>query len=167
VRCALSARLAEEISEGQIDVALATRMPTVHPNVESIVQLRHEPLVWLGAEAGEAHLESTVPLGMLPEGNLYRDHALDALNDAGRAWRIACVSESIAGLAAMALADAAVIVLGRSVKMPGLRVLGVPDGMPELPEVELVLWRRQLGVLPAADHLAAHIVRDVGAAYAY
>ena len=167
VRCALSARLAEEISDGQIDVALATRMPTVHPDVDSIAHLRHEPLVWLGAESGQAHLEPTVPLGMLPEGNLYRDHALDALNDAGREWRIACVSESIAGLAAMALANAAIIVLARSVKMPGLRVLGAQDGMPELPEVELVLWRRRLGTFAAADHLAAHIMRDVGAASVY
>lgn len=162
VRCALSARLGEEISDGLIDVALATRMPTVHPNVSRIVHLRKEPLVWLGAESGSAHLDATLPLGMLPEGNLYRDHALNTLNEAGRTWRISCVSESIAGLTAMALADAAIIVLAKSVKMPGLCALGNADGLPTLPEVDLVLWHRHYGHFPAADHLAAHIVRDVG-----
>ncbi|WP_394570162.1 LysR substrate-binding domain-containing protein [Bradyrhizobium sp. 31Argb] len=162
VRCALSAQLSEEISAGRLDVALATRMPTVHPNVSSITLLRHEPLVWLGAKSGRAFQEKPLPLALLPEGNLYRDYALQALNNASRAWRIASVSESIAGMEAMALADAAVIVLAESVKVAGLRRLTEQDGMPPLPPVELVLWRRKTGAFPAADHLAAHIERDVG-----
>jgi DNA-binding transcriptional LysR family regulator len=100
---------------------------------------------------------------MLPEGNLYRDYALAALNQAGRPWRIACISESIAGMQAMALADAAVIVLAESVKVNGLRRLDAQDGMPPLPDVELMLWQREPGVLPAADHLAAYISNDIGA----
>ena len=162
VRCALSAQLSEEISNGRIDIALATRMPNVHPNVRSVTLLRHEPLAWLGAATGSAFKDSTLPLAMLPEGNLYRDYALAALNQAGRSWRISCISESIAGMEAMALADAAVIVLAKSVKVAGLRILDTQDGMPPLPDVELVLWQREPGVLPAVDHLAAHIVKDVG-----
>lgn len=162
VRCALSAQLSEEISAGRIDVALATRIPNVHPYVALVTHLRNEPLVWLGANSGNAVQESTLPLALLPEGNLYRDYALTALNNAGRAWRIACVSESIAGMQAMALADAAVIVLADSVKVTGLRRLSEQDGMPPLPPVELVLWQREMGVHPAADHLAAHIKRDIG-----
>ena len=162
VRCALSAQLAEEISAGMIDVALATRMPNVHPNVASIALVRTEPLVWLGARSGSAFREKTVPLALLPEGNLYRDYALASLNNASRAWRIACVSESIAGMEAMALADAAVIVLAKAVKVAGLRQLTEADGLPALPSVDLVLWRRHVGAFPAADHLAAHIERNVG-----
>lgn len=162
VRCALSAQLAGEISAGRIDVALATRMPQVHPNVASITVLRSEPLVWLGAKSGTAFQEKTLPLALLPEGNLYRDYALQALNDIGRPWRIACVSESIAGMEAMALADAAVIVLAESVKVPGLRRLTEQDGLPLLPPVDLVLWRCKHGVSSAADHLAVHIERDIG-----
>jgi DNA-binding transcriptional LysR family regulator len=162
VRCALSAQLAEEISHGRIDLALATSMPNIHPSVESVTLLRTEPLVWLGAATGSAFKDRTLPLAMLPEGNLYRDYALDALNQAGRAWRIACISESIAGMEAMALADAAVIVLAESVKVAGLRRLDAQDGMPPLPDVDLMLWQRNPGVVPAADHLAAHILNDVG-----
>ncbi|MEJ0040276.1 MAG: LysR substrate-binding domain-containing protein [Gammaproteobacteria bacterium] len=163
VRCALSAQLAREISAGEIDVALATRMPNVHPEVRSVVRLCDEPLVWLGAENGAAFREPILPLATLPEGNLYREHTLDALNRAGRAWRIACVSESISGLQAMALADAAVIVLAGSVKVPGLKRLDAEERLPPLPAVELVLWRRVSGLSPAAEHLAAHITRVIGA----
>jgi DNA-binding transcriptional LysR family regulator len=161
VRCALSAQLAEEISHGRIDLALATRMPNIHPSVESVTLLRTEPLVWLGAATGSAFKDATLPLAMLPEGNLYRDYALDALNQAGRAWRIACISESIAGMEAMALADAAVIVLAESVKVAGLRRLDAQDGMPPLPDVDLMLWQRSPGTVPAADHLAAYILNEV------
>ncbi|MES2197935.1 MAG: LysR substrate-binding domain-containing protein [Pseudomonadota bacterium] len=166
VRCALSAQLAEEISNGRIDVALATRMPHVHPNVGSVTLLRREPLVWLGSATGSAYKDATVPLAMLPEGNLYRDYALAALNEAGRPWRISCISESIAGMEAMALADAAVIVLAESVKVNGLRRLDAEDGMPPLPDVDLMLWRRAPGALPAADHLAAYIAKDIGSGLA-
>ncbi len=162
VRCALSAQLSREISDGRLDIALATRMPNVHPKVDSITLLRKEPLVWLGAATGSAFQERTLPLAMLPEGNLYRDYALAALNHAGRAWRISCVSESIAGMEAMALADAAVIVLAQSAKVSGLRQLDAQDGLPPLPRVDLVLWRREPGLLTAADHLADHIANDIG-----
>jgi hypothetical protein len=66
---------------------------------------------------------------------------------------------------AMALADAAVIVLAESVKVSGLRRLDAEDGMPPLPDVDLMLWRRGPGLMPAADRLAAYIARDVGSAF--
>jgi hypothetical protein len=65
---------------------------------------------------------------------------------------------------AMALADAAVIVLAESVKVSGLRRLDAEDGIPPL-DVDLMLWRRGPGLMPAADRLAAYIARDVGSAF--
>jgi DNA-binding transcriptional LysR family regulator len=64
VRCALSAQLAEEISEGRVDVALATKMPNVHPVVSSITVLRNEPLVWLGAKSGTVFQDKVLPLAL-------------------------------------------------------------------------------------------------------
>lgn len=162
VHCALSRVLAEDIAKGRIDLALATEMPDVNPQVDERTILRSEPLVWLGAARGMAHRETPIPLGMLPEGNLYRDYALAGLERTQRKWRIACVSESIAGLQAMALADAAVIVLAASVQVDGLRTLGTADGLPALPPVNLVLWRKRRSTSPAINHLADHIVRDIG-----
>ncbi|OYZ97269.1 MAG: hypothetical protein B7X99_14365 [Rhizobiales bacterium 17-65-6] len=163
VRCALSRQLAQDMTDGVIDIAIATRMPGVAPKVGRGTVLRAEPLVWLGAADGTAHLEDPLPLAMLPDGNLYRDYALAGLNEQGRPWRIACVSESIAGLQAMALADAAIIVLADSVRSTGLVRLGAADGLPTLPSVDLILWERQPGLLQAADYLAAHIARNVSA----
>jgi len=164
VRCALSAVLAEEISDGKVDLALATSMPSVSPRSATTIALRLEPLVWIGAIGGSAHLRTPLPLAMLPEGNLYRDHALGALAKAGRAWQMACTSESVAGLAAMALADAAVTVLARSALPAGLRELGERDSsppLPPLPPVRLVLWNRLPGASAAVDKLAHHIAEQM------
>lgn len=157
VRCALSRQIAADMDEGLVDVAIATRMPGVGPRTGDAVRLRAEKLVWLGAENGDAHRRTPVPLAMLPEGNLYRDLALMALNEAGVGWRIACVSESIAGLQAMALADAAVIVLSASVHATGLARLGPEAGLPSLPDVDIMLWRRTHGLSEAAEHFARHV----------
>src|SRR5439155_18410709 len=47
-------------------------------------------------------------------------------------------------------------------KVCGLRELDAQDGLPSLLPVDLVLWRREPGILPAADHLVDHIANDVG-----
>jgi DNA-binding transcriptional LysR family regulator len=164
VRCALSAVLADEISEGLVDLALATSMPRVAPRSATTIQLRWEPLVWIGAIGGSAHLRTPLPLAMLPEGNLYRDHALGSLAKVGKAWQIACTSESVAGLAAMALADAAVTVLARSSLPAGLQELSERDCSPPLPPlspVRLVLWNRLPGASAAVDKLAHHIAEQM------
>ena len=160
VRCALSRQIAADMDEGLVDIAIATRMPGVGPKSGDAVPLRSEPLVWIGAVDGDAHLRDPVPLAMLPEGNLYRDLALMALNEAGVSWRIACVSESIAGLQAMALADAAVIPLSASVSAAGLcRV--PPPRLPKLPNVDIMLWTRSRGLSSAAVHFSRHIAAGV------
>jgi hypothetical protein len=43
------------------------------------IVLPEQPLVWLGAQSGSAFQDTTLPLALLREGNLYRDYALAAL----------------------------------------------------------------------------------------
>ncbi len=161
VHCALSRKVAEAMANDVIDVAIVTHMPDVRPHLTDVTLLRREKLVWLGAEGGSAHLRSPLPVAMLPHGNLYRRLALGALDAQDRKWRIACISESIAGLQAMALSDAAVIVLAQSVDVHGLRQLKQDDDLQPLPEIELALWQRRRGWSTAADHLAAYILGEL------
>jgi DNA-binding transcriptional LysR family regulator len=159
VHCALSRKIAEAVVNGT--VAVVTHMPDIDPPLTNVTLLRRERLVWLGAEDGSAHRRDPLPVAMLPDGNLYRRHALNALDARDRKWRIACVSESIAGLQAMALSDSAVIVLAQSVEVRGLRQFDESDGLPALPEVDLALWHRQQGWSAAADHLASYILGEL------
>lgn len=162
VRCALSSQLADEMSEEKLDLAIATDMPGVRPTTGVKTALGKETLAWFGAAGGSAYREDPLPLAMLPEGNLYRDRALSALRARRRDMRIACISESIAGLHAMTAADNAVTVLSARVSLPGVRLLGPRDGLPPLRGVDLVLWQRRPGLSDAAQRLARHIIIVTG-----
>ncbi len=66
--------------------------------------VRQEQLIWIMGEVQQVHPVDPVPLALLPPDNIYRDHAIEYLERAGRKWRIACVSESVGGLQAAAFA---------------------------------------------------------------
>lgn len=155
LQCALTVPLLQEFEKGNIDIVLATQMPSNSPGHF----VRSELLHFVTGENSDAHKQTPLPLAMLPPGNLYRDHALEALETHGRPWRIACESESIAGLLAAVQAGLAVTVLTQPAVGPGLRVCSGFDGMPSLPSVDLTLYydtERSDGI---ARHLADYLMK--------
>jgi DNA-binding transcriptional LysR family regulator len=160
LRCALSTPLVGLVHRGEVNVALVTRMN----DFTGGQVVRQEQLVWVSGDQSGAHRETPVPLALLPPGNIYRDHAIDCLEAAGRVWRIACVSESMGGLQAAIFAGMAVSVLGRSALVPRMRGLGPEDGFPPLPKVDLLLYKAPGTTSPAAlalhDYLAHYLSLD-------
>lgn len=154
LHCARSPVLLERLRRGELDLVLATGQF----GDRSGRLLRHEPLVWVAARAACFPPDQPLPLALLPEGAVYTHHARVALERAGRAWRFACVSESIAGLQAAVLAGLAVSVMPACAVVAGMRVVGPEDGLPPLPEVRLVLHDRGAPLSPwrarFADFLA-------------
>jgi len=149
VRCALSTPLVSLVHKGEVDMALVTRMKGFSGG-DVVAQ---EQLVWMMGQDSDVHRANPVPLALLPPGNIYRDHAIEGLERVGRQWRIACVSESIAGLQAAVFANMAVTVLARSAMVPGMREIGVSDYFPPLPKVDLLLYRAVGRNSPALDAL--------------
>ncbi|WP_448952483.1 LysR substrate-binding domain-containing protein [Labrys neptuniae] len=137
LRCALSRPLVARVREGSIDIALVTRMD----GFTGGQVVSREQLVWLTGATSSAHFEDPVPMALLPPGNIYRDYAINALDRAGRDWRIACVSDSISGLQTAVLSGIAVTVLIGSALVPGLRQPPAQAGLPPLPSVDLLLYR--------------------------
>eukprot|EP01037_Dinobryon_pediforme_P043127 gene43127-53938_t len=124
--------------------------------------VRREQLLWMTGDRSDAHLEDPVPLGLLPPGNIYRDHAIECLERVGRRWRIACESESVSGLQAAAFAGMAVTVLGRSALVPGMRELGPDAKFPRLPKVDLLLYKSQGPSTLAANALHDYLAHYLG-----
>lgn len=155
LRCALSSRLMGSVERDEIDLALVTGMPAFRHG-ELVAQ---EPLVWVTHEQHSPHNENPLPLAMLPPGNIFRDHALSALDRIGRTWRLVCVSESIGGLQAAVFGGIAISVMGQSSVVPGMRQLNRSDSFPTLPKVDLVLYRAASRRNPAAEAMAEFIVR--------
>lgn len=153
LRCALSTPLVSLVRRGEVDLALVTRME----GFAGGKVVGQEQLIWMTGTESEAHNASPVPLALLPPGNIYREHAIEGLERMGRTWRIACVSESVAGLQAAVFAGMAVTVLGRSALVPGMREVGVSEYFPPLPAVDLLLYRASGRNLAAIDALQNYL----------
>jgi DNA-binding transcriptional LysR family regulator len=157
VRCALSRTLMMQLDAKEIDIALVTAMPGIRAGEF----IRKEPLVWVSGQGHVAYNENPVPLALLPPGNIYRDAALEALDRIGRAWRLACISESISGLQAAVFSGFAVSVLAKSALVAGMRVIGRPESFPELPEVDVVMHRSPGRPSVPADRLADFVIASL------
>jgi len=162
LRCSLSTPLVSLVQRGEVDVALVTRMR----DFTGGQLVRREELIWLMGERYDIHRANPIPLALLPPGNIYREHAIEGLERAGRKWRIACVSESVGGLQAAVFAGMAVTVLCKCALVPGMRQIGVSEYFPPLPRIDLLLYRAPGSPTAAAtalhDYLAHYLSMDAG-----
>ena len=70
---------------------------------------------------------------------MFREWALEALNEAGLPWRILFSSSSIGAVEAVAASGAALTVVKAGTARSGLQLLGAADGLPPLPASEIAL----------------------------
>jgi DNA-binding transcriptional LysR family regulator len=160
VMCAPTPRLHELLARHAVDLALVS----VPGGVVGNDVIRHEPLVWVAQRGGAAAAIDPLPLALgAPDA---MDHVLprQALDAAGRAYRLAYASSSLSGLVGMARSGQAVIVLTRTAVPDDLEMLGAEHGLPDLPSVgvKLAFDREAPTALTAA--FAAHVRRFLPAA---
>ncbi|GAB3779787.1 LysR substrate-binding domain-containing protein [Dyella agri] len=165
VRIARNAELLDGVNKGKLDLALAWEADAAGARAERVGRW---PVRWIGAAAASAtkpyRRGEPLPLAVLESPCLLRSAAIDALDRAGIAWRIAFSSASLAGTWAAVRAG-----LGVSVRTP----LGLPDGvqaltakeagLPALPMLGLSLYRAEAEPAPAVAQLARIIVRTLAA----
>lgn len=157
VRCGLSLDLEADLARGDMDVVLLKREPG-RPGARAVWP---EHLVWIGpagtalplVDAGEP-----VPLVAFPLGCLYRNRAIDALERAGRSWRIAYECPNLAGIQAAVESGLGIALLERRALLPTHRLLGPAESLPAVKPSELCLCVRE-GAGPAAEALAEVVAR--------
>ncbi|MDA9430793.1 LysR family transcriptional regulator [Bradyrhizobium sp. CCBAU 51627] len=118
--------------------------------------LRQEQAVWAAAVSYGAANDDPLPVALYPPGCLFRQWAADALDRAGRSWRLAFVGRTLAGVGSIAAQGLAVTVVKAGTLPPRLRQLGSCDGLPPLPMADIRLHRARGLSRPAAlfaDHL--------------
>ena len=113
-----------------------------------------EPLVWAGREGGIAFEQSPLPLALANQGCVWRRTALDALDNAGLAYRVAYTCENTAAQEAAILADLAITPFPISLIRSPIRRLD-REGLPELAKYQISLVRNSSN--PQTDMLAEHI----------
>ncbi|WP_300273751.1 LysR substrate-binding domain-containing protein [Halomonas sp.] len=156
VTCGTSADLVERVRGDELDLALVTRQRR-SPGGEVI---RREPLAWAVGLERQPSLTDPLPLALYsPGADLFREVAEEALAAAGRTWRVAYTSQSMAGLSPVVQAGLAIVVVTRSMLGPQLRALDEASGLPALPAVELALHRAARRPTEPARRLA-ELIRE-------
>jgi DNA-binding transcriptional LysR family regulator len=158
VTCDLTLNLLEQLRDGALDLALVKREP-LGPDVGTRVW--REPLVWVGADESMAEADGPLPLVVAPSPCVYRKRAITALEKAGRPWRCAYTSPSLAGQQAALRAGLGITVLPREMAPSDLVRLGPKHGLPELADTEIALMRAPTAVPEAANRLADFILKSL------
>lgn len=164
-RIARNAELLDGVNNGRLDLALAWEAGVRSAHAERVGEL---PMHWIGPAAGIPpglrEGGEPLPLVVLEAPCLLRTAAIDALDRAGIAWRIAFTSASLAGTWAAVTAG-----LGVSVRTPfglpaSVRALDAKEAsLPALPALGLALHRAEAEPPPAVARLAQIILQHLPA----
>ncbi|MCU4178882.1 LysR family transcriptional regulator [Bosea sp. BH3] len=151
--CDTSGRLLEQLDRREIDLAIVVQ-PDCAAHGET---LRIEPLAWVGARNGTAHLREPLPLSTGDETCPHRPIALKALAAAARDWRFVCEVASFEAICAPVEADIAVSPMLPSTIPDALEALKESAGLPPLADFYVNLYLPRAGATDIASELARQI----------
>lgn len=84
-------------------------------------------------------IEDPVPLVVYPQGCIYRNRIVHALESSGRRWRVAFASQSLVGIQAAVSAGLGISLLPASAMRADHRLLSAEEGFAPVPVSELAL----------------------------
>jgi DNA-binding transcriptional LysR family regulator len=131
-----NAVLESELDSGKLDVALTLG----DLEKRSSTKIGELPLCWIAGPTFSVRPKDPLPLVLFEHPCIFRSHALDALEDAERSWRIAMTSPSVTGLWAAVGAGLGMTVRAKTGAPPELNF--APPGMPALGTIGVMLHRR-------------------------
>lgn len=165
VFCAPTPRLRERLRKRVLDLALVS-VPDAAARADAGAEraetdgdaiIRREPLVWIGYPGLAPADFDPLPLALSDPDTLDHLAARDALQRAGRAYRIAYASSSLAGLTALVRSGQAFAVITQTAVPPDLAILGGDPGLPALPAVAITLKLAKAAPSPLVAAFADHI----------
>lgn len=149
VRIARNAELLALVDSGGLDLALAWDTGHTSPNA---TRLGETQMHWIGARNMPAN--SPLPLILFDAPCVLRSAAIEALDEAKIAWRIALTSPSVAGIWA-AVGAGLGLTLRTRIGLPGH--LAIVPGLPAVPTLGYVLHVANERPAPASGFLATLI----------
>ncbi|TPN43323.1 LysR family transcriptional regulator [Mesorhizobium sp. B1-1-9] len=150
LRVGRSAELAQALQAGNLDLAIVMRQSAMADEVGVL----REPMIWLCSQEGLASRQEELPLALLDPYCGFREAALAALDAAGRRYRIAAGSASLAGL--RTAVNAGVALTLRTARFAHSGIVEAPRelGLPQVPMAEFAI-RLRAGADGPANDLAA------------
>src|SRR5690606_12156784 len=98
-----------------------------------------ENLVWIASRDFVFHDDKPVPLISFQPPSITRSRAIEALENAGRDWRMTCTSGSLSGIHAAVESGLGISAQSRHLTPSSLVILPPSAQLPELGEVEFVV----------------------------
>lgn len=139
----------ERLDRGELDLVLAFGAGK-RADAEVLARL---PLVWIGRDENLPPIEEPLPLVVFEPRCVFRKHAVSALEEAGRRWRVDFTSESLNGVWAAVEAGLGVTVRTAVSAPNNLVALNRQCGLPALPPIELCLHDGGRAPNPASERL--------------
>jgi DNA-binding transcriptional LysR family regulator len=149
-----SAPLFRKLHAGSLDLIFIKQKPETTDGTV----VRRDQLVWIGQEKTVVELGAPVPLITYQGATVSRTSAIEALEQAGRRWRITCNTREVNGLLAAVRAGLGVAVFPRSLIPDDLVVVGTRFALPVLGEVDLTLLRNPGAPAEPVDALISAIM---------
>lgn len=131
--------LMEMLENNTIDMVVSTINMVDYPSIV----LRTSPSLWYCSSNYSLDISKPLPLVVLDDPSIYKNMAINHLDQAGIPWRIAYTSTTLSG--ARAAVKAGLGIIARSIELLGddLRVLGEMDGLPKLPDIQFTLYMKK------------------------
>ncbi|SMQ67978.1 transcriptional regulator, LysR family [Agreia sp. VKM Ac-1783] len=149
-----SGPLFRKLHAGSLDLIFIKQKPETTDGTV----VRRDQLVWVGQEKTIVEPGAPVPLITYQGTTVSRTSAIEALEQAGRRWRITCNTREVNGLLAAVRAGIGVAVFPRSLIPDDLVVVGNRFDLPELGEVDLTLLRNPAAPTEPVDALISAIM---------
>ncbi len=159
--CETTPQLLGLLKDGKIDLTLTTEAVPGEPHE----LLLGDPLVWVGARDGDAHLRDPLPISLGHETCAFRAAAVKALTEAGRNWSLICQVSDMGPLTATLEADLAIAPFLTQTVPDNVVILDKATGLPTLPSYYINLRLPPAGLSDIAAELADHIRKGFAARY--
>ncbi|HEV7948332.1 MAG TPA: LysR substrate-binding domain-containing protein, partial [Glaciihabitans sp.] len=150
-----SGPLYRRLKAGQLDLIFIKE----NPNTESEgIRVSRDNMVWVGHEKTVIEQGQTVPLIAYPAPSVSRQIAIDALEAAGRTWRITCNTREVSGLLAAVRAGIGVAVFPQALIPADLVKVSNRFGLPALGDVDFTLLANPTAAKEPVEALIAAIM---------
>jgi DNA-binding transcriptional LysR family regulator len=147
--------LVRRLHGGQLDLIFIKERPDESPDG---VQVSRDTMVWMGHENTLLDDDQPVPVVAYQAPSFSRQVGIDALEAAGRTWRITCNSREVSGLLAAVRAGLGVAVFPHSLIPDDLVKVTNKFGLPVLGEVDFTLLRNPSAPADSTDALISAIL---------
>jgi DNA-binding transcriptional LysR family regulator len=149
-----SAPLRRRLEAGQLDLIFVKTAPG---STDGRL-VRRDTMVWVAHEKTVVERDETVPLIAYRGPSVSRQIAIDALEAAGRTWRITCNTREVNGVLAAVRAGIGVAVFPRSLIPEDLVTVGDRAGLPELEDIDFRLLESSTAAREPVEALTSAIM---------